>query len=92
MAAGILNTGGNGGGLIAPVLTPFLSGIFGWQAGLGLAGVVCLLGAACWGFIDPHDRLEEDKITTGDTGSTGRKTDVTAENAESGLSEGITEL
>ncbi len=59
LAAGILNTGGNAGGLIAPVLTPFISAWLGWQAGLGVAGVVCLFGAACWIGIDPHERVGE---------------------------------
>ena len=51
-AAGILNTGGNGGGIIAPVVTPALSEIIGWQAGIGLASIVCLIGAALWYWID----------------------------------------
>jgi ACS family glucarate transporter-like MFS transporter len=59
LAAGILNTGGNAGGMIAPVLTPMISTAFGWQAGLGVASLVCLVGAACWIGIDPRERLEE---------------------------------
>ena len=51
-AAGILNTGGNGGGLIAPIATPALSEIIGWQAGIGLASLVCLVGAALWHWVD----------------------------------------
>ena len=58
LAAGILNTGGNAGGLLAPVVTPFISDLYGWWAGLGLASVVCVLGAVCWGWIDPEERLE----------------------------------
>jgi ACS family glucarate transporter-like MFS transporter len=52
-AAGILNTGGNAGGLLAPVLTPLISTWFGWQAGLGLASVVCVLGAVLWWGVHP---------------------------------------
>jgi MFS family permease len=55
LAAGILNTGGNAGGLIAPVLTPYVSAWLGWQAGLGVAGIVCLCGAMCWIWIDPEE-------------------------------------
>jgi sugar phosphate permease len=55
LAAGILNTGGNAGGLIAPVLTPYVSAWLGWQAGLGLASVACFIGAMCWIWIDPDE-------------------------------------
>jgi ACS family D-galactonate transporter-like MFS transporter len=54
-AAGILNTGGNGGGLIAPIVTPALSEIIGWQAGIGLASIVCMVGAALWHWVDLSD-------------------------------------
>jgi MFS family permease len=47
-AAAIMNTGGNGGGLIAPVLTPWVGAHLGWPAAIGLGGLVSLLGAACW--------------------------------------------
>src|SRR4029453_13350596 len=54
-AAGILNTGGNAGGAVAPKLTPVLSKMFGWQAGFALAIVPCVIGALCWIGIDPHE-------------------------------------
>ena len=47
-AAAVLNTGGNLGGLLAPAVTPFISDRFGWQAGLGVGAVTCLLAAALW--------------------------------------------
>jgi MFS family permease len=47
-AAAILNTGGNGGGLLAPVLTPIMAAAFGWEAALVLASGVCILGAVLW--------------------------------------------
>jgi ACS family glucarate transporter-like MFS transporter len=60
-AAGILNTGGNAGGLLAPVITPYLSQLLGWQTGLGVASVVCLLGALCWWWIEPApQKLRQD--------------------------------
>jgi ACS family D-galactonate transporter-like MFS transporter len=61
-AAGILNTGGNGGGLIAPVVTPALSQFIGWQAGIGLASVVCLIGAGLWYWVDLRDRPELERV------------------------------
>ena len=59
IAAAIVNTGGNGGGLLAPVITPWVSKYFHWQIGIGLGGLVCLLGALCWFWIDPADSEKE---------------------------------
>jgi MFS family permease len=53
-AASILNTGGNAGGLLAPALTPIISRVFGWQAGLGMASGVCLIAALLWLWITPE--------------------------------------
>jgi hypothetical protein len=47
-AAAIMNTGGNGIGLLAPLLTPLISERLGWQWGIGLGGAVAVLGAVCW--------------------------------------------
>src|SRR5947208_5227617 len=58
IAAAIVNTGGNGGGLLAPVITPWVSKYFHWQVGIGLGGLVCLLGALCWFWIDPRQRAQ----------------------------------
>ncbi|HEY7312639.1 MAG TPA: MFS transporter [Gemmataceae bacterium] len=55
-SAGIFNTGGNVGGLLAPVVTPWVSGLFGWQCGLALGAVACLLGVGLWLGIDPRER------------------------------------
>lgn len=54
-AAGIFNTGGNAGGLLAPVVTPWVSGLLGWQWGIGLGAVACLLAVVLWLGIDPRD-------------------------------------
>jgi dipeptide/tripeptide permease len=60
-AAGIFNTGGNVGGLLAPVVTPLLSNSLGlgWQGGFSLASVFCVLGAIVWLWIDPAERIEK---------------------------------
>jgi MFS family permease len=55
-AAAICNTGGNFGGMLAPVMTPWISGHFGWPWGIGLGGVICFLGALCWCWIEPVPR------------------------------------
>jgi MFS transporter, ACS family, D-galactonate transporter len=47
-AAAIMNTAGNAIGLLAPLLTPWISTHYGWQASLGLAAVVCWVAAISW--------------------------------------------
>ena len=47
-AAAIMNTGGNGIGLLAPMITPWVGAHLGWGWGLGLGAVISLLGALCW--------------------------------------------
>jgi hypothetical protein len=52
-AAAIMNTGGNGIGLLAPLLTPVISTALGWQWGICIGGIVGFIGALCWWGIDP---------------------------------------
>jgi MFS transporter, ACS family, D-galactonate transporter len=64
-AAAICNTGGNAGGMIAPYITPFVSGwiarqygvseLVGWQWGIGLSSVIAIWGAVLWFWITPND-------------------------------------
>lgn len=56
-ACGILNTGGNLGGLIAPVLTPWIASKAGWAAGLYFGSLMALTSAALWFLIDPGRKL-----------------------------------
>jgi MFS family permease len=55
----IVNTGGNAGGLIAPILTPWVGTQFGWPWAISLSGIYCLLGMGLWAWIDPDERLED---------------------------------
>jgi sugar phosphate permease len=55
-SAGICNTGGNLGGILATSLTPLVSAYFGWFVGLSLGSLVCLLGVVLWLWIDPQQR------------------------------------
>jgi ACS family glucarate transporter-like MFS transporter len=56
LAAGLMNMGGNAGGLLSPMATPFLSEMFGsfygesvgWRASLGVAGAIPVIGALLW--------------------------------------------
>jgi MFS family permease len=52
-SAAICNTGGNLGGLLAPVVTPWIGIHLGWPWAIGVGGVICFLGALCWCGIDP---------------------------------------
>lgn len=52
-AGGIMNTGANLGGFIAPTLTPLIASVAGWSWALYFASLVVLVGVACWFFIDP---------------------------------------
>lgn len=55
-AAAIMNTGGNAGGVLSPVVTPLLSKYLGWTGGIALAAVFSLLGAVLWIWIRPPER------------------------------------
>jgi len=64
-SAGIVNTGGNVGGLIAPVMTPWVQSILPstwdpldrWRVAIGIGAVVAFLGAGLWFWIDPRESL-----------------------------------
>jgi MFS family permease len=55
-ACGFLNTGGNVGGLISPVLTPKIAEVLGWTPAIGVACLLCAAGGAIWMWIaSPSD-------------------------------------
>jgi MFS family permease len=58
VAAAIVNTGGNAGGALAPLLTPLIGEHFGWQGGMAVAAVLCFLGAILWRWIDPDEGFQ----------------------------------
>jgi len=58
-ACGILNTGSNIGGFIAPILTPYIASNAGWAWGLYAASLIVLLGVLAWLFIDPTRKITE---------------------------------
>ena len=51
-AGGIVNGVGNVGGLLAPMLTPYIAAHFGWTWGLHVGALVVLSAAIAWCFID----------------------------------------
>jgi ACS family glucarate transporter-like MFS transporter len=58
-ACGILNTGSNIGGLIAPILTPFVASLVGWSWGLYAGSLVIMVGVLAWCFVDPTRQISE---------------------------------
>jgi ACS family D-galactonate transporter-like MFS transporter len=70
-AGGIFNTGGNLGGLLAPIFTPWLAETFqgrewvelmfgsSWRMSLYLGSMICFLGVVLWYWIDPA-QVEKD--------------------------------
>jgi MFS family permease len=61
-AGGILNTGGNLGGLIAPALTPWIAARYGWSESLYFGCFVVLVGAALWFVISPAKAALDDNV------------------------------
>jgi len=47
-SAAIMNTGGNGIGLLAPMITPWLGSHLGWEWGLGAGALIGVVGGLCW--------------------------------------------
>jgi MFS transporter, ACS family, glucarate transporter len=58
-AGGILNTGGNLGGLIAAPVTAYFSGHGSWGSPFFIGCGFALLAAACWLIVDPTRRAGE---------------------------------
>jgi sugar phosphate permease len=58
-AGGILNTGGNLGGFLAPIITPYVAARLGWTWGLNAGSLIVMLGVLVWLFIDPTKSLAD---------------------------------
>jgi ACS family glucarate transporter-like MFS transporter len=48
IGGGVMNFGSNLGGLISPVLTPWLAAQLGWETALGLAAIIAVVGGILW--------------------------------------------
>jgi MFS family permease len=73
-AAGLLNTGGNVPGMIAPVATPWIAGVasrmgsgtdaaaasFGWQVSLVVTSLICFCGVFFWLGVDAEKPVDPD--------------------------------
>jgi sugar phosphate permease len=66
-SAAIVNTGGNGVGLLAPAVTPLVSAWLtsslgaeaAWAWGMRLGSMICLFGACLWIWIDAGERCHD---------------------------------
>jgi MFS family permease len=56
-ACGLFNTGGNIGGMLAPIVTPLIATRFGWEGGLYFGSLMVLLGVLTWLLIDPGKKI-----------------------------------
>ncbi|MBV8397492.1 MAG: MFS transporter [Acetobacteraceae bacterium] len=57
-ASGVLNTGGNGGGLIGIPIVAYLSGHGHWTTAFVIGAIFSLIGAVAWLGIDAEQRFE----------------------------------
>jgi ACS family glucarate transporter-like MFS transporter len=57
-ACGILNTGGNVGGMLAPTLTPLIATRFGWTGGLYFGCLIVVLSAVTWLFLGRYRAVQ----------------------------------
>ncbi len=55
--SGIMNWGGNVGGVLSPILTPIFARKFGWVPALEIAALIIILGGMLWFRIDPSRKL-----------------------------------
>lgn len=55
--SGIMNWGGNMGGVISPMLTPLIARTWGWTPALVIAAVILFVGSLLWFLIQPEKQL-----------------------------------
>jgi len=48
LACALVNTGGNGVGMFAPLITPILGENYGWNSAIVAAGIICGIGGLLW--------------------------------------------
>jgi len=58
LVSGIMNMGGQLGGVCTAALTPVIARSLGWTASFSLTAAVCLVGGVIWIFVDPFHQLE----------------------------------
>jgi sugar phosphate permease len=58
-SAGIFNTGGNIGGVLATYLSAAIGERFGWDYSLWVGGIICFIGGLLWLGVDPDERCAD---------------------------------
>ena len=56
--SGLMNMGGQIGGMVTASLTPAIANRFGWEVSFLVAAALCVTGALSWVFVDPKRSLE----------------------------------
>jgi len=56
-ASGLMNMGGQIGGAVTAVLTPYVADHFGWTASFLVAAGLCVIASVLWLFVDPNAEL-----------------------------------
>ena len=59
-ASGVLNTGGNAGGLIATPIIAYLSGHQAWTPAFMIGAALAVVSAVLWLFVDPTRKIRAD--------------------------------
>jgi len=56
--SGLMNMGGQIGGMVTASMTPVIANRFGWEVPFLVSAALCLLGAVMWIFVDPNQSIE----------------------------------
>ncbi len=59
-SAALFNFGGNAGGMLAPIITPWIGQLFNWGYAVAMGALVCLGGVVLWFWINPHETPKVD--------------------------------
>jgi ACS family glucarate transporter-like MFS transporter len=68
-AAGMLNMGGNLGGFLAPLVTPYVASRFGWSWGLYAGSLMAIIGMIACYLVDPAGHRTTVRATAANVGS-----------------------
>ncbi len=55
--SGVMNMGGQMGGVITASLSPWIAGRFGWTASFLTAAALCAIGSAAWFLVNPEKKF-----------------------------------
>ncbi len=58
-SAALMNTGGNAGGILAPIVTPWVGEHYGWPWAVALGSLVCVVGVGTWLGVTPGHAIKE---------------------------------